>query len=406
MISILFEPVKIGKMEVRNRFVRSATIENLAKENGEITTDLIKFYRTLAKGEIGLIIPGYMYVHPLGQAYRHQIGIYKDDLIPGLKEIVDTIHEEDGKVAFQIVHAGLQTFNRLIGITPMGPSGDIINPVSMDYSREMTEEDIQDSINAFVKAAIRAVETGADAVQLHAAHGYLINQFVSPFYNRRQDDWGGSDEKRFRYLNEIVTKTKKVLPSEIPLLIKLNTNDYTPMEGITPPLAAKYSKWLVEIGIDAIEISCGSANYAIFNLCRGDVPVKEIVQAVPNYMKEMTEQIYQDMVGKYDFEEAYNLEAAKVIKPIMGDVPLILVGGLRNKASMEEIIEKKYADFISMARPFIREPFLIKNFKEGKQDKAACISCNRCLAAIPNNYPIRCYVDKFPEEKKTKNYFP
>jgi len=398
--------MKIGTMEVRNRFVRSATIENLAKEDGEVTEKLIKLHSTLVKGEIGLIIPGYMYVHPLGQAYKYQTGIYKDDLIPGLKKIVDAIHEEDGKVAFQIVHAGLQTFSRLIGTTPIGPSGDIINPASMDYSREMTEEDIQESIEAFVEAARRVVETGADAVQLHAAHGYLINQFLSPFYNQRQDDWGGSDERRFRYLKEIITKTKKILPSAIPLLIKLNTNDYTPTEGITPLLAAKYSEWLVKLGIDAIEISCGSATYSIFNMCRGDVPVQEIAQVVPDYMKEMIEEIYQDMVGKYDFEEGYNLEAAKMIKTITGDAPLILVGGLRDKAFMEEIIEKKYTDFISMARPFIREPFIVKNFKEGKQSKAACISCNRCLAAIPNDYPIRCYVNKFPEKKKPTTYFP
>lgn len=405
-MSILFEPTKIGQMEVNNKFVRSATIENLAKEDGEVTEKLIKLHSILAKGEIGLIIPGYMYIHPLGQAYKYQTGIYKDDLIPGLKKIVDAIHKEEGKVAFQIVHAGLQTFSRLIGTTPMGPSGDIINPVSMDYSREMTEEDIQESIEAFVQAAKRVVETGADAVQLHAAHGYLINQFLSPFYNRRQDDWGGSDEKRFRYLKEIITKTKKVLPANMPLLIKLNTNDYTPTEGITPLLAAKYSEWLVKLGIDAIEISCGSAVYAIFNMCRGEVPVQEIAQAVPDYMKAMVEGIYQDMVGKYNFDEGYNLEAAKMIKPVMGDIPLILVGGLRNKASMEEIIGKKYVDLISMARPFIREPLLVKNFKEGKQDKAACISCNRCLAAIPNNFPIRCYVNNFPEKKKPITYFP
>ncbi len=404
-MSILFEPLKIGKMEVKNRFVRSATIENMAKDNGEVTNELVKLHRTLAKGEVGLIIPGYMYIHPLGQAFKHQTGIYNDDLIPGLKKIVDIIHEEDGKVAFQIVHAGLQTFNRLIGTTPMGPSGDIINPISIDYSREMTEEDIQESIEAFIKAARRAVETGADAVQLHAAHGYLINQFLSPFYNCRQDDWGGSDEKRFRYLKEIITKTKKILPADIPLLIKLNANDYTPTEGITPPLATKYSEWLVKLGIDAIEISCGSSTYAVFNMCRGKVPVKEIVQFVPDYLKTMTEQIYQDMVGKYDFEEAYNLEAAKMIKPVMGDVPLILVGGLRNKAAMEEIIKNKYANFISMSRPFIREPFLVKNIKEGKQEAAACISCNRCLAAIPNDYPLRCYTKKFPEEKKSTTYF-
>ena len=391
-------------MEVKNRFVRSATIENMAKETGEVTDEFVKLYRTLAKGDIGLIIPGYMYIHPLGRAYRYQTGIYDDNMVLGLKKVVNAIHQEGSKVAFQIVHAGMQTFSRLIGATPAGSSGEIMNPIAVEYSREMTEEEIQDTIEAFIKAARRVVETGADAIQLHADHSYLINQFLSPFYNRRQDDWGGSDEDRFRYLKEIVAKTKKVLPSDVPLLVKLNIHDYTPDEGITPSLAVKYSDWLIKLGIDAIEISCGSG-YSIFNMSRGDVPVREIVQAVPDYMKQMAENVYQDMAGKFNFEEGYNLEAAKMIKPKIGDIPLILVGGLRSKTFMEEVINKKYADFISMSRPFIREPFLVKNIKEGKQEKAACISCNRCLAAIPNDYPIRCYTKKFPEEKKSTIYF-
>jgi len=396
--------MNIGKMEVKNRFVRSATIENMAKETGEVTDEFVKLYRTLAKGDIGLIIPGYMYIHPLGRAYRYQTGIYDDNMVLGLKKVVNAIHQEGSKVAFQIVHAGMQTFSRLIGATPAGSSGEIMNPIAVEYSREMTEEEIQDTIEAFIKAARRVVETGADAIQLHADHSYLINQFLSPFYNRRQDDWGGSDEDRFRYLKEIVAKTKKVLPSDVPLLVKLNIHDYTPDEGITPSLAVKYSDWLIKLGIDAIEISCGSG-YSIFNMSRGDVPVREIVQAVPDYMKQMAENVYQDMAGKFNFEEGYNLEAAKMIKPKIGDIPLILVGGLRSKTFMEEVINKKYADFISMSRPFIREPFLVKNIKEGKQEKAACISCNRCLAAIPNDYPIRCYTKKFPEEKKSTIYF-
>ena len=403
-MSILFEPMKIGEMELQNRFVRSATIENMAKETGEVTDELVSLYRTLAKGKVGLIIPGYMYIHPLGRAYRYQTGIYDDKMVPGLRRVVNVIHEEGSKVAFQIVHAGMQTFSRLIGGTPAGPSGEIMNPIAVEYSREMTEEEIQDTIEAFVEAARRAVEAGVDAVQLHAAHSYLINQFLSPFYNHRQDEWGDSDEYRFRFLKEIVIKTKKVLPSDIPLLIKLNSNDYTPEEGITPLLAAQYSEWLTQLGIDAIEISCGSG-YSIFNMCRGEVPVKEIIQAVPDYMKAMAENVYKDMTGKFNFEEGYNLEAAKIIKSKIGDIPLILVGGLRNKTFMEGLIKSKYADFISMSRPFIREPFLVKNIKEGKQERAACISCNRCLAAIPNDYPIRCYTKKFPEEKISTIYF-
>ncbi|MFX0005873.1 MAG: NADH:flavin oxidoreductase [Promethearchaeota archaeon] len=398
--------MNIGKMEVKNRFVRSATLENMAKETGEVTEEFIKLFSTFAKGEIGLIIPGYMYVHPLGKAFKYQTGIYNDNLISGLKKVVDAVHKEDGKIAFQIVHAGMQTFEGLIGTLPAGPSAEIFNPISLRYSKEMTEEDIQETIQAFEDAARRVVETGADAIQLHAAHGYLINQFLSPFYNRRKDQWGGSEENQFRYIKELIVKIKKVLPNDMPLLVKLNSNDYTPDEGVTPPLAAKYAEWLVNLGINAIEISCGSSNFSIFNMCRGDVPVQEIIQFMPDSLVGIAEQVFQEMVDQYNIEEAYNLNAAKVIKPIMGNIPLILVGGLRSKVMMEEIIEKKHADFISMSRPFIREPFLVKNFKEGKQDKAACISCNRCLAAVPNDFPVRCYTKKFPSEKRPTIYLP
>jgi len=141
-------------------------------------------------------------------------------------------------------------------------------------------------------------------------------------------------------------------------------------------------------------------------MSRGDIPVKEFVQAVPDYLKVTVENIYQDMVGKFVLEEGYNLNAAKIIKPKMKDVPLLLVGGLRSKTLMEELIRSKYTDFISMSRPFIREPFLVKNFREEKQNRAACISCNRCLGAVPNDYPIRCYANKWPDEKNPTCYFP
>jgi len=233
---------------------------------------------------------------------------------------------------------------------------------------------------------------------LHGAHGYLINQFLSPFFNRRKDEWSGSNENMFRYLKEIFLKTKKIMPGDMPLLIKLNTNDFTPREGITPQLAAKYAEWLKTLGIDAIETSCGTAYFSMFNGSRGDVPVKEITQFFPSPLKEMAEKIFQDMVGKYNLEGPYNLEAAKVIKPVIGNIPLILVGGLRNFSEMEDIVQNNYADFISMSRPFIREPFLVKNFKAGKQNEPSCVSCNRCFAAVLHNFPFRCYLEKFPEE--------
>ncbi|MFX1328529.1 MAG: NADH:flavin oxidoreductase [Promethearchaeota archaeon] len=367
-MSILFEPMNIGKMEVKNRFIRSATLENRAKDTGEVTPELVKLYNTLAKGEIGLIIPGYMYINPLGRGYKYQIGIYNDNLVTGLKKIANTIHQEGGKVAFQLIHAGIQTFSRLIGETLIGPSGQILNPLLFEYSREMTEEEIQSSIEDFSNAAKRAVESGADAVQLHAAHGYLINQFLSPFYNRRQDKWGGSDENRFRYFKEIVIKIKKVLPKGMPLLVKLNTNDYTPTEGITPPLAVKYSEWLTKLRIDAIEISCGSG-FSLFNMSRGDIPIQAIIQAVPDYLKSTAKDLYQEMVGKYDLEEGYNLETAMMIKPRIGNIPLILVGGLRSKSFMEEIIKKNMLISYQCHAHLLKNLFLLKILRKENKIK-------------------------------------
>ena len=135
--------------------------------------------------------------------------------------------------------------------------------------REMTEDDILEMIKAFGAAAKRAVEAGADAVQLHAAHGYLISEFLSPFFNVRTDSWGGSAENRFRFLKEICKEVKKVVPDGFPVLVKLNTNDYTPKEGITATLAAKYAGWLAGLGIDGVEVSCGTTNYSFMNMLPG-----------------------------------------------------------------------------------------------------------------------------------------
>lgn len=397
-MSILFTPMKLRDMEVKNRFVHSATYECMALDTGEATDEIVKRYQILAKGEVGLIIPGYMYIHPLGRAYKYQSGIHSDDMIPGLKKVAEAVHQEGGKIAFQLAHAGRQTTSSLIGQTPLGPSGKGRDPVNFVKPREMGQEEIQEVIQAFGMAAERAVEAGADGVQLHAAHGYLINQFLSPFFNRRKDDWGGSDENRFRFLREIFLRTRKAMPEGMPLLVKLNTHDHTPREGITPPLAVKYATWLADLGIDGLEVSCGSAVYSFMNMCRGDVPVDELVRSLPLWKKPLGKLMMKNLVGKYDLQEGYNLEAARMIRPVLGKVPLFVVGGLRSVAQMEWVLGKKHADFISMSRPFIREPYIVEKIKEAKSDAVACVSCNRCLAAIPNNIPVRCYNKGLPSK--------
>lgn len=396
-MSILFTPLHLGDIQLKNRFMQSATYEVMAAESGEVSDVLIRRYQRLARGEVGLVIPGYMYVHQLGRSYKFQSGIHNDRMIPGLKKLVDAVHQEGGRIAFQLAHAGRQTTHAMIGQTPLGPSNRGRNPITLVKPRKMSEEEIQEVIRAFGAAADRAVQAGVDGVQLHAAHGYLINQFISPFFNRRKDQWGGSDANRFRFLKEILSELRKVVPRGMPVLVKLNVNDFTPQEGITPALAVKYAGWLSELEIDGLEISCGSPLYSFMNMCRGKVPVKELLRSLPTWKKPLGKLSLRRMVGEYSFDRGYNVDAAKMIKPALGETRLFVVGGLRRVAEMRELLEKGYADGISMSRPFIREPFVVKKIREGNAEAVACVSCNRCLAAVANNMPVQCYTRGLPE---------
>lgn len=393
-MSLLFTPLKIGKMEVNNRFINSATYEAMATEKGETSEQMLQRYRTLARGGAGLILPGYMYVSPAGRCLKYQTGIYSDKLIPGLKRLADAVHEEGGKIAFQLVHAGRQTHKALIGQKPMSASSKHIDMTFLVKPREMTEDDIWVAIKAFGSAARRAADAGADGVQIHAAHGYLINQFLSPFFNLRNDAWGGSEENRYRFLRETVLKVRKSIPQSMPVLVKLNSNDFTPSTGVTPDLAARYASRLAAQGIDAIEVSRGTISYSNMQVWRGDVPVKELVRGFPTWQKPFGYMYAKSMVGKFDLEEGYNLDAAKTIKPGIGETPLITVGGFRRVNHMEEALEKGSTDFISMCRPLIREPSLVRKLQEGKAETAACISCNKCVALVWSDNPVRCVHQK------------
>jgi 2,4-dienoyl-CoA reductase-like NADH-dependent reductase (Old Yellow Enzyme family) len=396
-MSILFTPKNIGNVELPNRFVNSATYEGTAQETGEASDELIEKYVRLAKGGVGLTITGMMYVHPSGRAYKYQTAIHHDNMIGGLKKLVDAVHEAGGKIAFQLAHGGRQTTKDMIGRTPLGPSSRGRDPINFVKPKEMIEDEIIEMIQAFGAAVRRAVEAGADAIQLHAAHGYLINEFLSPFFNMRKDKWGGSEENRFRFLEEVLREVRGALPEGFPILIKLTTNDYTPKEGVRPPLAARYAGRLAELGVEGVEVSCGTTNYSYMNMSRGDVPTAELLRSLSWWEKPIGRLMIGKLEGKYNLEEGYNLEAAKMIRPVLGDIPLLLVGGMRTVSHMEEVLEDGHADFISMSRPFIREPFLVNKIKEGIMGKVSCVSCNRCLAAVAHDLPIYCYNKSFPK---------
>jgi len=387
----VFTAINFGSVAIKNRFVHSATYEAMASERGEVTEKLLNRYRILAKGEIGLIIPGHIFIHPHGRAGKYQMGIHSDEMVPGLKSLVEAVHEEGSKIFLQISHAGRQTKKSLIGRRPLGPSSFDRDPLNQVKAAEMSEEEIQEAIEAYGQAARRVAETGADGIQLHAAHGYLINQFLSPYFNKRTDQWGGSDIHRFNFLRQVIQGCRRHMPEGMPLSVKLNTQDFTPKEGIVPALGAKYSEWLAEMDVEGLELSAGSTHYAFLNMSRGDVPVNELVAGFPAWKKALGRMMLNKMVGKYPLKEGYNLDAAKLVRPRLNGTVLAVTGGFRRLRHMEEVISDGHADMIAMSRPFIREPHILLRFKEGQKDEVSCQSCNKCLAAVSNEQAVRCF---------------
>jgi 2,4-dienoyl-CoA reductase-like NADH-dependent reductase (Old Yellow Enzyme family) len=357
MTSKLFEPIKIKNLKLPNRVMRSATWDGSADEGGGVTDESIKIYQELARGDIGLIVTGYAFVsHPLGQANPGQYGIYSDNLIPGWKRLVKTVHQAGkSKIAMQIVHAGINSrylvekgYN-LLAVSKMSELKRL--------HHEMTEEEIKGIIDDFAKAAVRVREAGFDAVQLHGAHGYLMSQFVSPIYNQRTDRWGGTPAKRRRFHIEVIRKIRKAVGDDYPVMIKFGAHD--DQEGGMPlSEGLEICRQMEKAGIDCIEVSRG-------------VGTESVVRSK----------------GKID-RAIFRENAAAVKKAV--HVPVAVVNGIRNLETAEGMIASNDADMVSLSRPFIREPRLVSRWLKGDARPALCISCNRCFPIVGRGEPLEC----------------
>lgn len=347
--SILFTPIKIGPVETQNRFVRAATHDFMAADDGSITERQVYLFEKLAKGEVGLIITGHSFVNPQGKASPFQIGVYDDRLIEGLSRITDAVHQFHSRIFLQLSHAGRQTKEKICGCIPIAPSA-VFEPIFKVMPKEMSPKDINGVIDDFIKGSHRAKLAGFDGVQLHLAHGYLLSSFISPYTNRRKDKWGGSFSKRLRIVIEIIRGIKGLLGKEFPVIVKLNSSDML-AKGLNLDQSIKIAKILEKEGIDGIEVSGGMAEAGKGSVWKG---------------------------LRSEEEEGYFVRNASKIKS-SASVPVFGLGGIRSFSVAEKIIEKGMADLISMSRPFIREPLLVKKFRAGEIKKSECISCNKCF---------------------------
>jgi 2,4-dienoyl-CoA reductase-like NADH-dependent reductase (Old Yellow Enzyme family) len=351
----LFKPFNIKSLELQNRFVRSATGDGTADISGTVSDESIELYRNLGRGGVGLIITGHAFVSPAGQAAPGQYGIYSDAMIPGLRRMVDAAHSGGAKIAVQISHAGLNSRyakKKEKALQAVSEFPDTEVPY-----RVMTDGEVSEAAEAYVAAGLRAVEAGFDAVQLHGAHGYLISQFLSPLYNHRDDRWGGSALKRRSFPLLVLKDLRRAIGKDFPIFIKLGVRDEAE-GGLTMEEGLETARALAANGIDAIEVSCGVGT-----------AIKILHSNEP--------------------EKAYFRDEAAAVKSVSG-VPVMAVGGIRSLEMAADIIDSGDADFISMCRPFMREPGLIARWAKGLKSNSTCVSCNRCMVARPANSRFDC----------------
>jgi 2,4-dienoyl-CoA reductase-like NADH-dependent reductase (Old Yellow Enzyme family) len=388
-MSLLFNPAKIGNLELKNRFVSSATVECLVSEDNRISEKYFKVYKRLAKGGVGLIIPGNYFVNKSGVAVAKNLVIDNDNVIPDLEKLTNLVHENGAKIIAQLNHGGRQCDPKIIGQKSVSPS-TVRDNLTGIKPRKLQVKEIEEIIEDFANAALRVKKSGFDGIQLNAAHGYLINQFLSSRTNRRKDKWGGSLENRMRFLVEIYQTIRSKVGNSFPILVKINSQDNI-KKGVSLSESIILSKKLNKLGVDAIEIS-GGIKETGFTTTKGDIP-KDVLLKNVGFIKRLLFVFIKDKLQKAaKFHENYHLSQAIAIKENVS-VPIILVGGLRNRIKMERILKQGQADFIAMSRPFIRQPNLVNQFiKYPNSERITCVNCNKCTVEITvNNKPLRCY---------------
>ncbi len=346
----LFDRTEFAGLHLKNRFFRSATRDGFADDRGQVTPELVQIYENLAKGGVGTIITGHAYVTDVEQSKQPcQMGIYDDSLIGGYTRLTDTVHRHNTNIVLQISCVGAQTYagggERLIwGPSPIEDLATKITP------KEMSGDEILYLQTAFADAALRAQKAGFDGVQIHAAHGYVLNKFLNPYYNRRTDAYGGTIDNRARMLIETYSAIREKVGTEFPILIKINCSDFMD-QGMTFAESRYVCKKLVELGLSAIEVSGGS-----FSSLPNEGPVRIIKREQEHYFKQYAVELAQE-----------------------ADAPVILVGGNRDFNSMEEMLNQTDIEYFSLSRPLICESDLINRWQSGDLKPARCISCNKCL---------------------------
>jgi len=355
-----FSPIKLGTVTLKNRFVRSATWDGMGFNDGCFSPAQVELFRNLSRGGAGLLTSGFIAVTLQGRRNREQNLLCENRHVQSLKKIVEIVKREDVALFAQLVHCGGYAKTEISNLPIVAPNASR-EPIFEDTPQALTETEIKEVVTKFAEAAARAREAGCDGIQIHAAHGYLVSQFLSPCTNQRDDIYGGNPENRARFLIEVCENVRKYVGPDFTITIKINGSDYFP-DGLTCEESLKVTQQLAKLGLDGVEVSGGN-------------PISIPLTPIPKDIKAGDNEVpFKDEI--LTFTESLS-------------IPVAAVAGIRSLETCEELIAKGVS-LISLCRPLIREPDLIKRWQEGLHEPSDCNSCNRCFIPAFKGKGIKC----------------
>ena len=380
MESAIFTPCKIGPVELRNRVIRSAAFENMAYGNSP-SQDLFNYHTAVAKGGVGMTTVAYAAVNRSGLSFDGQLWMRKE-IVPELRKMTDAIHSYGAKASIQLGHCGNMTHRATCGCTPVGASSGF-NLYSPTWARALKKDEILSLVEDFGTAVDLAREAGFDCVEIHCGHGYLISQFLSPYTNRRRDEFGGSLENRMRFMKLVMANVLKHAGSDMGVIAKVNMHDGF-KGGMQTEECLEVAKELEKMGVHALVLSAGFVSRAPMEVMRGAMPLKTLAHYMDMkhfwWLKAGLALGGRILIPSVPYKEAYFLDDAKVFRKEL-KMPLIYVGGMTSKAKMEEVLSEGFTA-LQVARALVRDTEFVNKLRSGEQECSQCGHSNYCIGRM------------------------
>lgn len=395
--SKIFTPVTFGPVTLRNRVIRSAAFENMAYNNSP-SQDLFNYHTAVARGGVGMTTVAYASVNRSGLSFDGQLWM-REEIVPELKKLTDAVHAEGAKASIQLGHCGNMTHRATCGCTPVGASGGF-NLYSPTFVRKLRKDEILSIVEDFGHAVELARQAGFDCVEIHAGHGYLISQFLSPYTNHRKDEYGGSLENRMRFMRQVMHKVMEVAGDDMGVIVKMNMHDGF-KRGMQTPECIQVAKELEKLGAHALVLSAGFVSKAPMEVMRGSMPIKTLAYYMDFkkfwWLKAMLHIGGRMMIPTVPYSEGYFLEEAKLFRAEL-KMPLIYVGGLVSKAKMEEVLDAGFQG-LQMARALVHDTDFVNKLRSGEQECSGCKHSNYCIGRM-YTLEMRCHhcVENLPRK--------